>query len=194
MMSLRRLMRCASPIMFTLCLWIAATTAQNPPMTGDPYASRGNPKSPDGKYEWTIRATNPIRYQLVNLPAGKAVVSVNAYYPEANSSNIHYAKACGIFWNQDGTVVALDELNRRRAGHLYFFILRNEKVNEIRSEDIFPIPSSSDENRIVVDPGWVSGTEIRVRQALKTKAGEFVSKYFTIDFADLDHPKIQPAG
>jgi hypothetical protein len=187
-------MRCASPIMFTLCLWMAATTAQNPPMTGDPYASRGNPKSPDGKYEWAIQASNPIRYQLVNLPAGKTIASVNAYYPEANSSNIHYAKACGIFWNQDGTVVALDELNRRRAGHLYFFILRNGKVNEIRSEDIFPIPSSSDENRIVVDPGWVSGTEIRVRQALKTKAGEFVSKYFTIDFADLDHPKIQPAG
>ena len=187
-------MKCASPIMLTLCLWTAAATAQNPTTTGDPYASRGNPKSPDGKYEWITKATNPVRYELVNLTGGKAVVSVNAYYPEANSSNIHYAKGCGIFWNQGGTVVALDELNRRRAGHLYFFILRNGKVNEIRSEDIFPIPSSSDENRIVVDPGWVSGTEIRVRQALKTKAGEFVSKYFTIDFADLDHPKIQPAG
>jgi hypothetical protein len=186
-------MRCGSPILFMLCLWTAATIAQNPPMTGDPYASRGNPKSPDGKYEWIIKTTNPIRYQLVNLPAGKTVASVNAYYPEANSSNIHYAKACGIFWNQDGTVVALDELNRRRAGHLYFFTLRNEKVNEIRSEDILPIPSFSDENRVVVDPGWVSGTEIRVRQALKTKAGEFVSKYFTIDFADPNYVKIKPA-
>jgi hypothetical protein len=193
-MSLRRLMRSSSPILFTLFLSTAATTAQNPPMTGDPYASRGNLKSPDGKYEWIIKATNPIRYQLVNLPAGKTVASVNAYYPEANDSNIRYAKACGIFWNQDGSVVALDELNRRRAGHLYFFTLRNGKVNEIRSEDIFPIPSSSDENRIVVDPGWISGTEIRVRQALKTKAGEFVSKYFTIDFSDPDHPKIQLAG
>jgi hypothetical protein len=194
MMSLRRLTRCASAIMFTLCLWTAATSAQNPPMTGDPYASRGNPKSPDGEYEWIVKATNPIRYQLVDLAAGKTIVSVNAYYPEANRSNIHYAKACGIFWNQNGTVVALDELNRRRAGHLYFFILRNGKVNEIRSEDIFPIPPSCDENRVVVDPGWVSGTEIRVRQALKTNSGEFVSKYFTIDFADLDHPKIRPAG
>jgi hypothetical protein len=192
-MSLRRLKSCASPILFMFCLWTAATIAQNPPMTGDPYASRGNPKSPDGKYEWIIKTTNPIRYQLVSLPAGKTVASVNAYYPEANSSNVHYAKACGIFWNQDGTVVALDELNRRRAGHLYFFILRNGKVNEIRSEDILPIPSSSDENRVVVDPGWVSGTEIRVRQALKTKAGEFVSKYFTIDFADPNDVKIKPA-
>jgi hypothetical protein len=67
-------------------------------------------------------------------------------------------------------------------------------VNEIRSENIFPKPSSSDENRIVVDPGWVSGTELRVRQALKTKAGEFVSKYFTIDFADPNYVKIKPAG
>src|SRR6202162_5297103 len=123
--------------MLTLHLLTATLTAQNPPMTGDPYASRGNPKSPDGKYEWIIKTTNPIRYQLGNLPAGKTVASVNAYYPEANSSNIHYAKACGIFWNQDGTVVALDELNRRRAGHLYFFILRIGKVTEIRSEDIF---------------------------------------------------------
>ena len=193
MKNLRLLFKCAPAIFLTLDLGMGAATAQNPPMTGDPYASRGNSKSPDGKYEWIVRATNPIRYELVNLPNGKEVVSVNAYYPEANSSNIDYAKAYGIFWNKEGTVVALDELNRRRAGHLYFFILRNGKVHEIRSENIFPIPSHADEGRVVVDPGWVSGTEIRVRQALKTKAGEFVSKYFTIDFADPDHVKVQPA-
>ena len=192
MKNLRLLFKCA-PAILTLDLGMGAATAQNPPMTGDPYDSRGNSKSPDGKYEWIVRATNPIRYELVNLPNGKEVVSVNAYYPEANSSNIDYAKAYGIFWNKEGTVVALDELNRRRAGHLYFFILRNGKVHEIRSENIFPIPLHADEGRVVVDPGWVSGTEIRVRQALKTKAGEFVSKYFTIDFADPDHVKVQPA-
>jgi hypothetical protein len=192
MMSLRLLLKCAPAIILTLDLCMGAAMAQNPPMTGDPYASRGNSKSPDGKYEWIVRATNPIRYELVNLPNGKEIVSVNAYYPEANSSNIDYAKAYGIFWNKEGTVVALDELNRRRAGHLYFFILRNGKMHEIRSENIFPIPSHADEGRVVVDPGWVSGTEIRVRQALKTKAGKFVSKYFTIDFADPDHVKVQP--
>ena len=114
-------------------------------------------------------------------------------FRSANSANIQYAKAWGIFWNKDGTVVALDELNRRRAGHLYFFLLRKGTVQEIRSENILPIPSSADEGRVVVDPGWLSGTKIRVRQAMKTKAGEFVSKFFTIDFANPEDLKIQPA-
>jgi hypothetical protein len=175
------------------CLTTAAATAQNLPEKGDPYASRGNPKSPDGKYEWTVRTTSPIRYELVNVPDGKETVTVNAYNSEVNSSNVRYAKACGIFWNEDGTMVALDELNRRRAGRLYFFILRNRTVREIRSENIFPIPLYADECRVVVDPGWISGTKIRVRQALKTKSGEFVSKYFIIDFENPDNPKIQPA-
>ena len=88
--------------------------------------------------EWTVKTTNPIRYELVSLPEGKAVVTVNAYYPDADRSNIRYAKAYGVFWNADGTVVALDELNRRRTGHLYFFILQNGTMREIRSENIFP--------------------------------------------------------
>jgi hypothetical protein len=192
-MSAKSLKNCVFAGMSMLLLLTAVATGQNPPMTGDPYVSRGNPKSPDGKYEWTLRTTDPIRYELVNVPDGKDVVTVNAYYPDANRRNIHYAKACGIFWNEDGTVVALDELNRRRAGHLYFFTLRNGTVHEIRSESIFPIPSYAEEGRVVVDPGWVSGTKIRVRQALKTKSGEFVSKYFTVDFANPDDLKIEPA-
>ena len=190
----KSLIKRASVQILMLCLLAAAATAQNPPMTGNPYVSRGNPKSPNGKYEWILRTTNPIRYELVNAPDGEGVVAVNAYYPEASSANIQYAKACGIFWNQDGTIVALDELNRRRAGHLYFFLLRKGTVQEIRSENILPIPSSADEGRIVVDPGWLSGTKIRVRQAMKTKAGEFVSKFFTIDFANPEDLQIQPAG
>jgi hypothetical protein len=163
-------------------------------MTGDPYRPRGNPKSPDGKFEWSIRTTCPIRYELVNVPDGKVVLTVSSYYPEANSSNIRYAKAYGVFWNKDGTVVALDELNRRRAGHLYFFILRGRTVRKIPSEKIFPLPSYAEEARVVVDPGWVSETKIRVRQALETKAGEFMSKFFTIDFENPDDLKTQPAG
>jgi hypothetical protein len=192
-MSPKGLMNGVCAGMLTLCLLTATATPQNPPMKGDPYASRGNPRSPDGKYEWIVRTTNPIRYELVNVPDGKEVVAVNAYYSEANSSNIHYAKAYGVFWNKDGTVVALDELNRRRAGHLYFFILRNGTVQEIRSENLLPILSDAEEGRVVVDPGWVSGTKVRVRQALKTKSGEFVSKYFTIDFTNPADLKIQPA-
>lgn len=181
-----------SASMFILFLLSAIATAQNPPNTGDPYVSRGNPKSPDGSLEWTVRTTNPIHYELVDLAEGKAVVAVNAYYPEANPSNIRYAKAYGVYWNEDGTVVALDELNRRRAGHLYFFILHNGTVREIRSENIFPNPTSADEGRVVVDPGWVSKTKIQVRQALKTKTGEFVSKYYIVDFENPDDVKILP--
>lgn len=177
-----------------LGLLAAAAIAQNPPTTGDPYASRGNWKSPDGKYEWVVRTTNPLRYELINLPDGKVLATVNAYYPEANETNIQYAKAYGVFWNEAGTVVALDELNRRRAGHLYFFILQSGAAREIRSQNIFSTPANAEEGRVVVDPGWVSGTKIRVRQALKSKSGEFFSKYFTVDFANPDDLKIQPAG
>ena len=187
----KHVMTCTIARMFFPYLLAVSAAAQNPPETGDPYVLRGNPKSPNGEYEWAVRTTKPIRYELVNVPDGKEVVTVNAYYPDVNRSNIQYAKAYGIFWNKDGTVVALDELNRRRAGHLYFFILRNGTVHEIRSENIFPIPLYADECRVVVDPGWVSGTKIRVRQALKTRLGEFVSNYFSVDFANPDDPKVQ---
>ena len=83
--------------MLMLSLLTAASTAQNPPTTGNPYVSRGNPKSPNGKYEWILRTTNPIRYELVDVLDGKGMVTVNAYYPDANRANIQYAKACGIF-------------------------------------------------------------------------------------------------
>jgi hypothetical protein len=180
-------------LILILSLSPGLAAGQNPPTTGDPYAQRGNPKSPDGKFEWIVRTTNPIRYALINEANGKELTTINAYYPEANGSNIRYAKAYGTFWSKDGQVVSLDELNRRRAGHLYFFVFGNGEMREIRSERILPIPSYADEGRVVVDPGWVSTTKIRVRQALKTKAGEFVSKYFTIDFADPDNLKIEPA-
>jgi hypothetical protein len=177
-----------------LGLLAVTAMAQNPPATGDPYTSRGNPKSPDGKYEWVVRTTNPLRYELISVLDGKALTTVNAYYSHAESTNIQYAKAYGVFWNKAGTVVALDELNRRRAGHLYFFILENGAAREIRAENIFTTPANAEEGRVVVDPGWLSGTKIRVRQALKTKSGEFFSKYLTVDFANPDDLKIQPAG
>ena len=179
--------------MLAFYLSIAVVTGQNPPTIGDPYAARGNPKSPDGKYVWIVRTTSSLGYDLLNVATGQKLVTLNAYYPDANDSNIRYAMALGVFWNKDGTIVALDELNRRRAGHLYFFTLRNETVRELRAENIIPCPASADEGRLVVDPGWISGTKIRVRQALKTKSGEFVSHYFNLDFASPDHPSIEPA-
>ncbi len=172
----------------------SAAIAQNPPLAGDPYVPRGNSTSPDGKYEWRVDSATQIRYQLINVQTGKELASVNAYYPEANSSDLRYAKAFGVFWNDEGTIVALDELNRRRAGNLYFFLLRGGMVSEIRSEKLIPLPADADEGRLVVDPGWVSPTTIRVRQAVKTKEGQFSSKYFSIDFGNPDAPKIQAAG
>jgi hypothetical protein len=175
---------------------LAASTAiaQNPPLTGDPYVPRGKPTSPNGEYDWRVDSNALIRYELISVQTGKALTSINAYYPEVNSSDLRYARAFGVFWNEDGTVVALDELNRRRAGNLYFFVLRGGLVSEIRSEKLIPLPVDADEGRLVIDPGWVSPTTIRVRQAVKTKKGEFSSKYFTIDFENPDAPKVSPAG
>src|ERR1700722_3788082 len=132
---------------FILALLAVTAMAQNPPATGDPYTSRGNPKSPDGKYEWVVRTTSPLRYELMSVFDGKVLATVNSYYPDANSTNIRYAKAYGVFWNKAGTVVALDELNRRRAGHLYFFILEGGAAREIRAENIFTTPTSAEEGR-----------------------------------------------
>jgi hypothetical protein len=185
-------MTCPIARMLIPCLLAVSAAAQNPPETGDPYVLRGNPKSPDGKYAWAVRTNQPIRYELIDTSNAKAMATVMAYYPDVDTANIQYAKAIGIFWNRDGTVVALDELNRRRAGRLYFFTLRNGNLYEIRSENIFPIPLYADECRIVVDPGWLSRTKIRVRQALKTRLGEAVSKYYIVDFANPDDPKIHP--
>src|SRR6478672_2667159 len=106
-------------------LLVISAEAQNPPETDDPDASRGNPKSPDGAYEWVVRADTSIRYELIDHSNRQKIMTVSAYYPDVDSANIRYARASGFFWNQDGTIVALDELNRRRAGRLYFFTLRS---------------------------------------------------------------------
>ena len=178
--------------MLILCLVAAVATAQNPPENGDAYVSRGNPTSPNRKYTWIVRTDSPILYELVDTFNGKTLAVVKAFYAEIDALNIQYAKANGVFWNSDGTVVALDELNRRRAGRLYFFTLRNGTVHEIASESIIPIPESASEGRVVVDPGWVSPARIRVRLALKTRGGAFVSEYYLIDFTDLNQPKLRP--
>jgi hypothetical protein len=175
-------------------LWsiTAVATGQNPPLSGDPYTPRGKAASPDGQYEWVVHSGHQIHYELIDLRSGKAIASVNAYYPEPNSSNLQFAKAYGVFWNDDGTVVALDELNRRRAGYLYFFVLRHGTFTEIRAGNLIPLPADADEGRIVIDPGWVGAMRIQVRQAVKTRRGDFQSKYFIIDFTNPNTPSVQP--
>src|SRR5262249_59659642 len=107
-----------------LCLLVMdCLFGQNPPLAGDPYAARGKTKSPDRKYDWIISEIPTIRYELINVATGDAIATVSSYYPTANAMNVRYANAAGFYWNSDSTVVALDELNRRRAGCLYFFVL-----------------------------------------------------------------------
>jgi hypothetical protein len=181
-----------SAVVAALCLMTGVALGQNPPLSGDPYSPRGTPESPDGQYEWVVRSSHRIRYELIDLNSGKAIISVNAYYPEPNRSNFQFAKAYGVFWNEDGTVVALDELNRRRAGYLYFFVLHNGIVSEIRTSKLIALTPDADEGRIVVDPGWVSATRIQVGQAVKTRRGDFYSNYFIIDFTNPNVPVVRP--
>jgi hypothetical protein len=165
--------------------------AQNPPSTEDPYAARGRVRSPDGQYEWRIRKAPTIRYELIRIATGNAIATVNAYYPDPDEMSIRYANATGFYWNRDGSVVALDELNRRRAGYLYFLILRGRRVALRRAEQLIPIPRT-EEGRVLVDPGWISPTKIRVRLAVLYGASVPTSTFYLIDFSNPDAPQVQP--
>jgi hypothetical protein len=166
--------------------------AQNPPNSGDPYKPRGESKSPDGTYTWTVRTDAPIRYELVELASRRPVVTVDSYFPEADPENILYANAVGIYWNSTGNRIVLDELNRRRSGKIYFFSITNGKPRQLQVIQLIPIPPSADEARLVVDPGWISPTKIRTRLAMKDKNGEFESIFYLIDLANPDKPSVEP--
>jgi hypothetical protein len=172
---------------------VTCLLAQNPPLTGDPYAARGNAKSPDGKYEWIVKSNPTIQYELIDTATKNAIATVRSYYPEPDEMNIRYANAVGAYWNHDGSVVALDELNRRRAGYLYFFTLRKGKVNEFRAEQFIPLPKAADEARFVVDGGWVSPMKIRIRLATKSRGSGPTSKFYLIDFSNPNSPQVEPA-
>jgi len=175
----------------TLLFVLGCVFGQNPPLIGDPYAARGRTKSPDRKYDWIVKEIPTIRYELINVATGDAIATVSSYYPSANAMNVRYANAVGVFWNSDSTFVALDELNRRRAGHLYFFALSGGKAHEYRAEQFIPIRKTADEARFVVDPGWISPTKIRVRLALKSPGSDPRSKFYLIDFSNPDTPEVQ---
>jgi hypothetical protein len=106
--------------------------------------------------------------------------------------NIRYAQATGFYWNRDGSVVALDELNRRRAGYLYFFVFKGGRVVLRRAEQLIPIPKT-EEGRLVVDLGWIAPTKIRVRLAAQSGESVPTSKFYLIDFSNPDAPQVQPA-
>jgi hypothetical protein len=164
---------------------------QNPPIAGDPYAARGRTKSPDRKYDWIVREIPTIRYELINVATGEAIATVSSYYPTPDTLNVRYANAAGVYWNSDSTVVALDELNRRRAGYLYFFILREGKADEYRADQFMAIAKRLDEARLVVDPGWVSPTTIRVRLVDHSPGNNPRNKFYFIDFSNPNAPRAQ---
>jgi hypothetical protein len=172
-------------------LLVASTFGQNPPEAGDPYRARGVARSPDGSYEWTVKVGAPLGYELLQLPARTPILTVPAYFSEADPENVRYAKAMGVFWNSAGNLVVLDELNRRRSGHIYFFSIDNGKAKMLSVAKSIPIPATADEARLVVDPGWVSPTKIRTRLSLKNKEGGFESKFYSIDFVDPQKPKVE---
>jgi hypothetical protein len=163
---------------------------QNPPKTGDPYVPRGKPSSPNGEYMIAVKTSPKIGYDLIEKTTSRAVASVEAYYPEANEFNEKYAKAIGVFWNANGNVVALDELNRRAAGYLYFLVLHNGTVAEIKADSLIPIPRSAELGRTVVDKGWISPTKVTLRLSL-TEGGEHTDTFYIVDFSDPRHPKAQ---
>ena len=55
------------------------------------------PEKPGRKIRMDRQTTNPIRYELVNVPEGKAVVTVNAYYPEAIAQIFAMRRRTGSF-------------------------------------------------------------------------------------------------
>lgn len=176
-----------------LVVLITAETmiGQTPPLAGEPYASRGNPRSPDGKHVWLIKNSPLIEYILEQNSSGKVLTKVPAYYPQPDPDNLKYARAYGVFWNSTGTIVALDELNRRRAGQLYFFQIQDGQARQIKIGALVPIPPSAAEIRLVVDPGWQSETKIRLRQSVKQKDGTFTDNFFLVDFSDPTRPKVE---
>src|SRR5208283_1244853 len=104
--------------------------------------------------------------------------------PEA----LRYARAVAVYWNKNSNLVALDELNYRRAGDIYFFSIQDGKAKQI--EVSVPKPPDADETRLCADKSWISPTKFSLRQAIRLKDGDFQSKYYTLDLANLDHATV----
>jgi hypothetical protein len=181
--------------MFVILGMTAAVVArsENPPRTGNPYFPRGQATSPNGIYEVVVRTSPKLHYALLEKTTAKVLASVPTYYPAADEFAEKYARAVGVYWNATGNIVAIDELNRRAAGYLYFLVLRNGSASEIKADSLIPIPRSADLGRTVVDRGWITPTRITVRLSL-TERGQHTDTFYTIDFTDPLHPRVQKTG
>jgi hypothetical protein len=188
-----KIMKLLLPAFVMALIAAQIVVGQNPTMTGDPYAPRGNPRSPDSKYMWVVKTGPSIAYQLITNSSNAVLATVPAYYPQPDPDNLKYAKAYGVFWNSVGTIVALDELNRRRSGELYFFAVQDGRAKQIRVGALIPQPPSAVETRLVVDPGWQSETKIRLRQSVRKRDGDFMDNFYLVDFTNPTRPKIEEA-
>lgn len=147
--------------------------------------------SPNGEYEWVVNETAPVSYQLLDLRRHAVCATIKSYFADSDSRlAIGYASRVNTYWNTDSNMVALDELNYRRAGCLYFFSVGhgNSKQIEVR----VPAPPDFDEARLCADKAWISPSRFSVRQAIKLKTGGFQSKYYIIDLESRTSPTWRP--
>jgi hypothetical protein len=184
----------------TMLLGLATIYGQertvNPPYSSSNlHAPRGNPESPDGRFEWRVKTSDPVAYQLVQKSDQKLLVAVPSELAAAGGEPaVRYARAYGVYWNRDSDLVVLDELNYRRAGQIYFYHLRDGVPVELPVATKIPRPAGADEVRLVADKGWISPTKFSVRQAMKSKGGDFKSLHYVVDLSDPQHPKVEKGG
>lgn len=151
------------------------------------FAPRGSLTSPDGRYEWIVNEASPVSYQLIDSIDHTVRLTINCYFAESDKRTaIRYARALRVYWNRDSNIVAIDELNYRRAGYLYFVSVKDGNAKQIDVN--IPAPRDFEESRFCASKGWVSPSKFSVRQAVKLKGGAYQSKYYIIDFGNEDHP------
>jgi hypothetical protein len=160
----------------------------------DPFAPKGERKSPDGRYEWIIRPGNPIQFQLLDKRGNQVLATVDSEF----MNDEKFARATGFYWNSAGTVTILDELNYRRAGRLYAYAVADGNTTPVPLERFVPDPPDAEVARLTAEApwdapppkplGWVSSTQFRLRQAMKLRNGEITTVYYLIDFRNPRKP------
>jgi hypothetical protein len=102
-------------------------------------APRSSRTSPNGEYEWVVNETAPVSYQLLDRRSHAVCATIRSYFADSDSRlAIGYASRVSSYWNTDSNIVALDELNYRRAGCLYFFSVEHGDLKQI--EVCIPAP------------------------------------------------------
>ena len=172
--------------LYTAALAITAACPQTPVLP------RQDRRSPDERYEWRIEGHDPVRYELVEAGSQRVLATVKDYfYDQGQALALRHAQGVAVYWNDRSNLVALDELNYRRAGRLYLFWIQNGKARPIPFEGLITPPAGATEARFCVRRGWKSATQLFIRLAAQLSSGEVISKGYVIDAGDPTHPKVQ---